>query len=46
VLQPLTADAARKDAQIRKDYAPMDAEIYLPVVRVARANLKLCAAPT
>ncbi len=44
-LQPLAADAARKDAQIREDYAPTDAEIYLPVVKAARTNLKLCAAP-
>ncbi len=44
-LKPLAEDAAKKDAQIREDYPPTDADIYLPVVKAARTNLKLCSAP-
>ena len=43
-LQPLAADAARSDAAIRENYPPTDADDYLPLIRAARTNLKLCQA--
>lgn len=44
ILEPLSADAAKTDEQIRDDYPPSDAENYLPIVRSTRTNLKLCRA--
>ena len=41
-LQPLSEDAARTDDGIRENYPPADADIFLPVVRATRTNLKLC----
>lgn len=41
-LQPLAADAALGDDGIKDNYPPADAEIFLPVVRATRTNLKLC----
>lgn len=41
-LQPLIEDAAMTDDEIKSSYPPSDAEIFLPVVRAARTNLKLC----
>ncbi|WP_418120206.1 hypothetical protein [Variovorax sp. 350MFTsu5.1] len=41
-LQPLAEDAARTDDGIKENYPPADADIYLPVVRATRTNLKLC----
>jgi hypothetical protein len=44
-LEPLAKDAAKSDAQIRDDIvSPTDVDNWLPVVRAARTNLKLCAA--
>lgn len=43
-LEPLAADAAKTDEQIREDYPPSDADNYLPIVRSTRTNLKLCRA--
>lgn len=43
-LRPLAADAAMKEAKIREDYAPTDADVYLPILKATRVNLKLCAA--
>ena len=43
-LEPLAKDAAKSDAQIRDEMvAPTDIENWLPVVKAARTNLKLCA---
>jgi hypothetical protein len=42
VLEPLAADAAKTDDAIRENYPPTDADDYLPLVKAARANLKLC----
>jgi hypothetical protein len=41
-LEPLAQDAAKSDAQIRDDFAPTDADNWLPVVKATRTNLKLC----
>jgi hypothetical protein len=41
-LQPLAEDADRTDDGIKDNYPPADAEIFLPVVRATRTNLKLC----
>jgi hypothetical protein len=41
-LQPLAEDAALSDDGVKENYPPADAEIYLPVVRATRTNLKLC----
>lgn len=41
-LQPLAEDAARTDEAVRQDFPPADGDAYLPVVRAARTNLKLC----
>ena len=44
-LEPLAKDAAKSDAQITRDMvAPTDVENWLPVVKAARTNLKLCGA--
>jgi hypothetical protein len=46
-LDPLAADAAKSDAAIRENFPPTDADDYLPLVKAARTNLKLCnALPT
>jgi hypothetical protein len=45
LLEPLAADAARTDEELREEYPPSDADNYLPVVKAARTNLKLCKAP-
>lgn len=42
VLKPLEDDARLSDAGIRESHAPLDADLYLPVVRATRTNLKLC----
>jgi hypothetical protein len=44
VLEPLAADAAKTDDAIRENYPPTDADDYLPLVKAARTNLKLCQA--
>jgi hypothetical protein len=45
-LQPLAKDAAKSDAQIRDDMvAPTDVDNWLPVVKAARTNLRLCGSP-
>lgn len=44
-LAPLAVDAALTDAQLRERLPPADADAALSVVRAARTNLKLCAAP-
>lgn len=41
-LQPLADDAAKTDDGIKESYPPADADIFLPVVRATRTNLKLC----
>jgi len=41
-LAPLTADAAKSDAAISEQWPPSDADDWLPIVRAARTNLKLC----
>lgn len=43
-LDPLAADAAKSDAGIRENFPPTDADDYLPLVKAARTNLKLCKA--
>lgn len=44
-LEPLAKDAAKSDAQIERDIvSPTDVENWLPVVKAARTNLKLCGA--
>ncbi|OYU44555.1 MAG: hypothetical protein CFE44_12325 [Burkholderiales bacterium PBB4] len=43
VLQPLAEDASLTDAGIRENYPPTDADLYLPIVRATRTNLKLCS---
>jgi len=43
-LQPLQKEARQSDEDVRTEYSPIDAENYLPVVRAARTNLKLCGA--
>lgn len=43
VLQPLAEDAKLTDAGVRENYPPSDADMYLPVVRATRTNLKLCS---
>lgn len=42
ILSPLAADAAKKDAELRDEMPPTDADIYMPVMRATRTNLKLC----
>lgn len=42
VLKPLEEDARMSDAGIRENFAPLDADLYLPIVRATRTNLKLC----
>lgn len=41
-LQPLAADAAMTDDDIKEKYPPSDADAYLPAVNATRTNLKLC----
>ena len=41
-LQPLSADAAKSDEQIKEDFPPADAEDYLPIVKSTRFNIKMC----
>lgn len=41
-LQPLAEDAALTDDGVKEKYPPADAEIFLPVARATRTNLKLC----
>ena len=41
-LEPLAADASLSDEDIRKNFAPTDADNYLPIVRATRTNLELC----
>lgn len=42
VLAPLAEDAQKTDAQIREDWPPTDADVFLPIARATRTNLKLC----
>jgi hypothetical protein len=42
VLQPLAEDAAMTDKAIRENYPPLETDLYLPIVRATRTNLKLC----
>lgn len=42
VLKPLAEDAAMTDKKLRETYPPLEADLYLPVVRATRTNLKLC----
>jgi hypothetical protein len=42
VLDPLAEDARSTDADIRRDWPPTDADIFLPIARATRTNLKLC----
>ena len=44
MLQPLAADAALTDDELRSNYPPTDAEIYLPAIKATRTNLRLCKA--
>ncbi len=44
VLEPLAAEAARTDEDLRENYPPSDYELYATVVKATRYNLKLCAA--
>lgn len=44
VLDPLAEDAAKTDDAIRENYPPTDADDYLPLIKAARTNLKLCKA--
>lgn len=41
-LAPLAEDASKTDAEVLNSYPPSDAESFLPSVRAARVNLKLC----
>jgi len=41
-LQPLAADAAKTEKQLKEEYPPTDADNYMPIVEAARTNLKLC----
>ena len=41
-LAPLRKDAAQSDEDLQTEYGRMDAEQYLPVVKAARTNLRLC----
>jgi len=45
VLQPLAEQAALPDQEVLGGYPPSDGEAFLPIVRAARANLKICGAP-
>jgi len=42
VLEPLEADARMTDEELRENYPPSDAEMWMPIVRAARTNLRLC----
>ena len=42
VLEPLQKDAAGRDADVRNNLPPSEADNWLPVVKAARTNLKLC----
>lgn len=42
-LQDLAPDAALSDEEVKGNYPPTDADMYLPVVQATRTNLKLCA---
>jgi hypothetical protein len=44
VLEPLAEDASKTDDAIRDNYPPTDADDYLPLVKAAQTNLKLCKA--
>jgi len=41
-LQPLAEHTAQTDDDIKGMYPPFQADIFLPVVRATRTNLKLC----
>lgn len=41
-LAPLAEDAAKTDAGIKEGYPPADADDYLPIVKAARFNLRMC----
>jgi len=42
-LAPLAGEAARSDEDLRGSLPPFDFEVYLPLIRATRHNLKLCA---
>jgi hypothetical protein len=44
ILESLADDAAKTDEDLRGNYPPSDAESYMPVIKAARTNLKLCGA--
>lgn len=41
-LKDLATDAAMSDDEVKGNFPPTDADMYLPVVRATRTNLKLC----
>ena len=41
-LQGLAPDATLSDEEVKGKFPPTDADMYLPVVRATRTNLKLC----
>ncbi len=41
-LAPYAEDAALSDSEIFENYPPADAESYLPIIKAARTNLRLC----
>ncbi len=43
-LKTLETEAALSDDEIKNNYPPSDADVWLAVVRAARFNLKLCSA--
>lgn len=45
-LEPLRADAARSEAEIRAAYPPSDADRYLSILRATRSNAGRCEAAT
>lgn len=44
ILDPIAKEAAKSDATIREDRPPSDADVYMPIIRATRTNLKLCQA--
>ena len=44
-LEPLMEDASKTDGELQENLPPSDYESYLPIVKAARHNAKLCAQP-
>lgn len=44
LLEPLAADAAKSDKEIRESYPPMEAQSVLPALKATRTNRRLCEA--